>query len=133
MAEKYTWIAKGGKWLAAARSWLQWHCRNGERVTWGSADVLEPPLQIKDVEAIAGEAAWSQREEDVKLRDKLVAMLENSIDELNTAADTCDRWAEQSKSGKWSTHQVEANTCLANSLRRSASIARILLDKCKEK
>ena len=76
MVEKYEWTRRGGKWLAAARAWLQRHCLNGERVTWGSQDVLRPQLQVIDIEEIAGEAAWSQYKEDAKLHDELVTMLE---------------------------------------------------------
>lgn len=39
---------------------------------------------------------------------------------LIDAANQCDEWAEQSRKGGWSTHQVEANTKLANELRRYA-------------
>lgn len=40
---------------------------------------------------------------------------------LNTVADQLDKWAEESRSGGWSTHQVEANIALANSCRRKAA------------
>lgn len=40
---------------------------------------------------------------------------------LQGVADTADGWAEQSRSGGWSTHQVEANRALANDCRRRAS------------
>lgn len=42
---------------------------------------------------------------------------------INEAANTCDRWAEESLSGGWSTHQVAANRELANRLRRAAAQA----------
>lgn len=39
---------------------------------------------------------------------------------LIAAANTCDKWAEESHSGGWSTHQVDANKKLADDLRRQA-------------
>lgn len=40
---------------------------------------------------------------------------------LNTLADRLDRWATESKSGGWSTHQVQANTHAADECRRMAA------------
>ena len=48
---------RGGKWLGAARSWLQWHTRNGEHVTWGSMDLVEHSFTVRDVEELASEVA----------------------------------------------------------------------------
>lgn len=48
---------KSGKWLAAAREWIQSRCVNGSDVTWGSGDVLRPNLRVNDVEEIARHAA----------------------------------------------------------------------------
>lgn len=50
-------LRRGGTWLAAARGWVKRHCRNGERVTWSSPDVLEPSLRVQDVEDLAAEVA----------------------------------------------------------------------------
>ena len=49
------YIKYGGKWLAAARNWIQCKCRNGSAVTWGSGDVLEPHINVRQVEELA---AW---------------------------------------------------------------------------
>lgn len=40
---------------------------------------------------------------------------------LDTLADRLDRWASQSQSGGWSTHQVSANTAAADECRRMAA------------
>ena len=48
---------QGGEWLVAARNWIKWHRRNGERVTWGSHDVLDPAMTVADVEDLASEVA----------------------------------------------------------------------------
>jgi len=43
---------------------------------------------------------------------------------LDQLADTLDRWANQSRSGMWSTHQVRANREEANNVRRQAAMLR---------
>ena len=43
----------GGVYLAAARTWLQWHKHNGDRAIWGSLDTLKPEMTVADVEAVA--------------------------------------------------------------------------------
>jgi hypothetical protein len=48
---------KGGKWLGAARSWLQSNTMNGDRVTWGSRDIIEPHLTVNDIEDLAAHIA----------------------------------------------------------------------------
>lgn len=48
---------RGGEWLGAVRSWVQWHCRNGSDVTWGSTDALERTFTVRDVEEIGAIAA----------------------------------------------------------------------------
>ena len=50
-------MRQGGKWLGAARTWIQWHCVNGEQVIWGSHDELKPTLTVKDVEELAADVA----------------------------------------------------------------------------
>ncbi len=48
--------------------------------------------------------------------------LEQAVQLLRDTADLCDRWAEESKSGGWSTHQVDENRATADNLRRQASV-----------
>ena len=48
---------QGGKWLAAARTWLKSHTINGELVTWGSEDVINPPMTVRMVEELAADVA----------------------------------------------------------------------------
>lgn len=43
------------------------------------------------------------------------------VDFLNDLANTLDRWADESRSGGWSTHQVEANRKKADECRRMAA------------
>ena len=57
---------QGGKWLGAARTWLQWHTRNGESVTWGSQDVIEPQMTVKMVEELAANVAEAAVEEQLE-------------------------------------------------------------------
>jgi hypothetical protein len=57
---------KGGKWLGAARSWLQSNTHNGDRVTWGSSETLVPHLTVKDVEDLAAHVAAAAINEVMK-------------------------------------------------------------------
>lgn len=43
---------------------------------------------------------------------------------LDALADRLDGWADESKRGGWSTHQVDANRSAANDCRRMASVLR---------
>ena len=36
-----------------ARKWMQWNCRNGEDITWGSEDVLVPHMTARTLEKFA--------------------------------------------------------------------------------
>lgn len=59
----------GGKWLGAARTWLQWHTINGDRVTWNSGDEIQPTMTVRMVEELAADvaaAAMNQRDEEVE-------------------------------------------------------------------
>lgn len=50
-------LRQGGEWLGAARKWLQWNTRNGDQVTWGSGDLIEPQLSVRQIEDLASEVA----------------------------------------------------------------------------
>lgn len=50
-------MKRGGEWLGAARSWLQRHARNGDRVTWGSDDTIEHRFSVREIEDMAAEVA----------------------------------------------------------------------------
>jgi hypothetical protein len=45
----------------------------------------------------------------------------NAAAYLSNIADQLDAWAEESKTGGWSTHQVHGNINMANSCRRMAA------------
>jgi hypothetical protein len=59
----------GGPWLGAIRNWIQCKKKNGERVTWGSSDVLEPHMTMKEIEEICAVAVAAERNE----RERAVA------------------------------------------------------------
>jgi len=62
----------GGKWLGAAREWLQWNTLNGDSVTWGSSDVLRPNMTVKMVEELAAHiAAAAINEERERVRSNI--------------------------------------------------------------
>ena len=70
MVDKFELKKSGGQWLAAARSWMQWNCRNGDSVIWGSTEELRgkrmPYLTVVDVEDLAAEVAAAAINEYVK-------------------------------------------------------------------
>jgi hypothetical protein len=47
---------KSGKHLGAVRSWIQWNCRNGESVTWGSENSVGE-LTVRQLEELAQRVA----------------------------------------------------------------------------
>jgi hypothetical protein len=55
--DTYTLMDQGGEWLGAARKWLQWNKLNGSSVTWGSNEVINTPMTVKDVEDLAAHIA----------------------------------------------------------------------------
>jgi len=52
-------LKKGGAWLGAARSWIQWNCINGDSVIWGSNEELKQTITVKKLEEAAGHAAYA--------------------------------------------------------------------------
>jgi hypothetical protein len=70
MVDKFELKKSGGEWLAAARSWMQWNCRNGDRVIWGSDEELHGKrrahLTVVDVEDLAAEVAAAAINEHMK-------------------------------------------------------------------
>jgi len=62
---------QGGTWLGAVRSHVQCKFRNGERVTWGSNDILEPHVTIGQVEEIAAIAVDAAFPEVDKLKKRI--------------------------------------------------------------
>lgn len=55
------------------------------------------------------------------MRDTLL----DTVEFLMDIADRMDLWADESRSGGWSTHQVEANKAAANDCRRKAAELRL--------
>lgn len=54
-------------------------------------------------------------------KQELEEAVANAAAYLSSVADQMDAWAEESKTGGWSTHQVQANINTANSCRRVAA------------
>lgn len=54
----------------------------------------------------------------------LVKMLEEQADFLDLLANRIDGWADETRKGSWSTHQVSVNEQTANECRRNAAILR---------
>lgn len=62
----------GGKWLAAARSWVQHHCLNGSTVQWNTNVELQPPITAAGVESLAECVAKAAIEEETKMQQALL-------------------------------------------------------------
>jgi hypothetical protein len=79
---------KGGAWLGAARAWIQWNCKNGDSVIWGSSNSLNRKnheFTVQDVEEIAAEAAFAAMEEyKAEEKKKEVFMNERAIEASKT-------------------------------------------------
>lgn len=56
----------GGDWLGTVRRWVQFKKYNGNTVTWGSEEVLNPPMTIRQVEEVAKLAAVAAGNELLK-------------------------------------------------------------------
>ena len=52
---------RSGEWLGAARAWMQRKKLNGSRVTWGSMEILQPPVMVREIEEVAAYAAAAER------------------------------------------------------------------------
>jgi hypothetical protein len=77
-------LKQGGEWLGAARRWLQWNTHNGDRVTWGSEEVLHPPLTVRQVEELAAHvAAATLNEYRIRNAEFAIAQLRHLYQQLH--------------------------------------------------
>lgn len=95
-------LAHGGEWLGAARSWLQWHARNGSDVTWGSRDALEKTFtvaEIEDLAATVAAAAMAPQPDEKRLANALRARwtAERERDEMRRERDEAVGRAERER------------------------------------
>lgn len=66
---------QGGEWLAAARSYLQNHCRGGDENPWGS-DCHSVTMTMRQVEELAAQvaaAAIVEYQEKLKREQHVIA------------------------------------------------------------
>jgi hypothetical protein len=61
--------------------------------------------------------------------ERLREVTSTAFNVITATADQLDRWAEQSVSGGWSTHQVDPMRARANWLRRESARLRSLADR----
>jgi hypothetical protein len=76
-------------------------------------------MKLAGQEAMERETAL--RDEIFDVRRRCAAQLKSAADFLDALANRLDGWAESSRKGGWSTHQVEANVATANDCRRQAA------------
>lgn len=51
-------MVTSGVHLVVARNWMQQRARNGEKVTWGSQEILQlPSLTVSDIEELSSAIA----------------------------------------------------------------------------
>lgn len=62
---------------------------------------------------------------------QLLNLLEETSDLLLSSADQCDKWAQESVRGGWSTHQVDANRKMADQLRLESDRLKKEIVKCR--
>lgn len=59
--------------------------------------------------------------------ERLRNVIRTSIGTVSAMADQLDQWAQESRTGGWSTHQVDPMTRKANDLRRQAAQFRMAI------
>lgn len=70
-----------------------------------------------------------ENDEDVRTILSLLEGAKQDAAFMDRLANTLDEWAVQSRSGGWSTHQVDANAKEANECRRRAAQIRAAIAK----
>jgi ABC-type phosphate/phosphonate transport system substrate-binding protein len=71
-------------WLSTTRSWIQRNKINGSDVTWGSDDVLNPPMTVRELEEVtlkAVAAALNEYDKELERQKKISEV--NSFDKHN--------------------------------------------------
>lgn len=63
-------VRQGGIWTATVRGWIQRKKLNGSRVTWGSAEPLNPPVTVRELEEVAALAIEADRARILKHFDE---------------------------------------------------------------
>ena len=84
---KHNFKSSGGEWLGAVRTWIQWNCVNGDRVTWGSNENLIVPITVKRLEDAAGDAAWAMIEPFYDIKKGMREMLNIHLNEGKNVRD----------------------------------------------
>lgn len=78
--QPYQLLKRGGRFLGAARSWIQWHKHNGSDVTWGSRDELSPPMTVREVEDLAAEVASAHEEERFREYENALRLAQKALE-----------------------------------------------------
>lgn len=92
--QKHVFKSKGGSWLGAVRSWIQWNCVNGDSVTWDSNDELRSPVTVKRLEDAAGDAAWATIEPFYNIEKGLREMFAMQLNEGKSAKKVIEEMKE---------------------------------------
>ena len=76
--DKFKFLNQGGCWIEVVRSWIIWNCRNGDRVIWGSNDIIAPDITVRQLEELGGEIAYAVYTE-LPSEDDAVGMIYNEL------------------------------------------------------
>ncbi len=103
----YKWWGNGAHWLGSVRRWVQQKKYNGSKVTWGSDDILHPPMTIRQVEEVSRVAAIAAGNELTKRY--IAIILKNEEHNLNAALNI-DQSGGNSSQLRWHVDVLRAIT-----------------------
>lgn len=87
-------LRAGGAWLGAARKWLQRNTRNGDRITWGSDDVVGE-FNARMCDEFAAEvavAAFRQSAEEIRTQRLSYGIGSTMLYRIMSAPSSPPRW-----------------------------------------
>lgn len=88
-----TLLKKGGRWLGAARNYIQWNLPKGDSVTWGSKQHIDiTAFQIEELvaAAVAADRKEQARNNDVAEKSKCYDIIEGHIISLKKEGNSWD-------------------------------------------
>lgn len=111
-------VAEGRRLLEAQRAatTARWRCERGE-ADGHLGDLLQAETRAIELLEMWLDANLPALLDKIDTAAEQVAGLRETI---LSAANICEHWADESRNGGWSTHQVEPNRRLAASLRKAA-------------
>jgi len=72
-------LLEGGPWLGQAREFIKREFHNGDRVTWGSTNILLPNASVEQLERLAAVAATAMKETMLKEQEQLRKLVSDML------------------------------------------------------